>query len=144
MEHAALVCDIESAADTGFLTLYASETDALDDLSHGWAFFAYEDGTAVGVIVVTQKAGPLQAVIELLAVRKEYQRRRIARTLMARALEELKEVPTVELTTRVGNPARTLYERFDFVVKSVEEDMYGDGKPRYIMSWEGPRTFAAA
>ncbi|NTW30905.1 MAG: GNAT family N-acetyltransferase [Candidatus Moranbacteria bacterium] len=95
-----------------------------------------EDGTIVGDISYRVKDAD-HAYVSGLIIVPEFQRRGLARKAMKMLLEELREFDRVSLDVHPDNHAVKLYESLGFVVTGREDDLYGDGEPRIIMTREG-------
>ena len=78
----------------------------------------------------TQCAWILSVAVDTLA-----QGRGVGRRLISEALTDLpKHVAEVKLTVAPTNPARHLYISLGFIEQSVEEDYFGPGECRVLMS----------
>ena len=74
------------------------------------------------------------AYISGLVVKPEFQGQGIARKAMSKLLEELEPYKELDLVVHPDNTgAVKLYESLGFVVKSRQENFFGDGEPRVIM-----------
>lgn len=74
------------------------------------------------------------AYLSNISVRPDFQRRGIARAMVAFLLEQVQGARTVTLVTHPKNAvAIGLYRSFGFIVTSRKPDMFGDGEPRLVM-----------
>jgi ribosomal-protein-alanine N-acetyltransferase len=72
-----------------------------------------------------------------IAVSKNYQRRRIASTLLSNSMEKVRKHKINEfvLEVRVSNyVAINLYKKFNFFIQSIKERYYRDGENAYFMT----------
>lgn len=86
-----------------------------------------------------EKKGSEHAYIDGLVIKPDFQKQGIAREVMRRILEELKEFKRIDLVTHPENPAVKLYESFGFKIESRKENYFGDGEPRLILALERQR-----
>ena len=75
------------------------------------------------------------AYLSGLAIMPEFQGHGIGREVIARLLDELKDIKRIDLVTHPDNErAIKLYESFGFVVESRKENYFGDGEPRLVLA----------
>jgi ribosomal-protein-alanine N-acetyltransferase len=78
--------------------------------------------------------GPDHAYIDGILVKPSHQGRGLGRAATVKLLEELKDIPLVDLVTHPDNErAIKLYESLGFVVGERKENYFGDGEPRIVM-----------
>ena len=72
-----------------------------------------------------------------IAVSKEYQRRKIASTLLSNSMDKIKKYKIDEFVLEVrvtNNTAIKLYKNFNFSTRSIKERYYRDGENAYYMT----------
>lgn len=116
---------------------YLATTDpkqALEEIKDNIVYLIRESGQIAGTVMYRMEA-PDHAYISGLAIHRNFQNRGIGRTAMLKILEELKDVPTVDLATHPDNEqAVKLYESLGFVLGKRIENFFGDGEPRVMMA----------
>lgn len=139
------------ATEDDIPVLTAIEETARDLIVYNWGFtdeemrqwirdetvyLIEEDGAIVGDISYRVKDAD-HAYVSGLIIAPEFQRRGLARKAMKMLLEELREFDRVSLDVHPDNHAVKLYESLGFVITGREDDLYGDGQPRIIMTKDG-------
>lgn len=129
--------DIERSID-GTPT-YLATTDpkeALAEIKNNIAYLISENGHIVGSVMYQMKT-PDHARISGLAIRPDFQNRGIGRAVMTKILEELKDIPNIDLVTHPDNDrAIKLYESLGFTLGERIENYFGDGEPRVVMTFK--------
>jgi ribosomal protein S18 acetylase RimI-like enzyme len=127
---------IELEKSIGDTKTYSSMTDpseALELLSNSKVYFIKEGDEIVGSISYLMKA-PKHAYIDGILVTPARQGHGLGRAATIKALEELKDIPLVDLVTHPDNArAIQLYESLGFVIGERTENYFGDGEPRIRM-----------
>ncbi|NTW15443.1 MAG: GNAT family N-acetyltransferase [Candidatus Moranbacteria bacterium] len=138
------------ATEDDMPVLTAIEETARDLIVYNWGFtdeemrqwirdetvyLIEEDGVIVGDISYRVKDTDY-AYVSGLIIAPEFQRRGLARKAMGMLLEELREFDRVSLDVHPDNHAVKLYESLGFVASGREDNLYGDGQPRIIMTRE--------
>lgn len=127
--------DIERSIDgTPTYLATTSPEEALEEIRNNIAYLIREDGRVIGTVLYQMKA-PDHAYISGLAIHHDFQNRGVGRVAMIKVLEELKNVPTIDLATHPDNErAIKLYESLGFTLGERVENYFGDGEPRIIMT----------
>ncbi|MDP2652299.1 MAG: GNAT family N-acetyltransferase [bacterium] len=127
--------DIEqSIHETRTYSAMTDPKEVLEEIEKGVVYLILENEKVVGSVVYLMKT-PEHAHIDGLIVRPEFQNRGIGRTAMLKILEELKNVPKIDLVTHPDNEyAIKLYESLGFILGERIENYFGDGEPRVVMT----------
>lgn len=108
--------------------------EALTEIENNVVYFIREDAEIVGSVMYEMKALD-HAYISGLIVRPDMQNRGIGKEAMGKVLDELKDVPTIDLVTHPDNTrAIQLYESLGFTRGERMENYFGDGEPRVVMT----------
>jgi ribosomal-protein-alanine N-acetyltransferase len=93
-----------------------------------------EGDETVGGISYEMKTSD-HAYIDGLVIKPQYQGRGLGRAATVKILDELKDVPLIDLVTHPENErAIKLYESLGFVIGERKENYFGDGEPRIVMT----------
>lgn len=127
--------DLEkSVAGTKIYSTTLEEDEWKGELQKCRVFLIEKDGMVVGLLSYEQQS-PEHVYLSDLVVSPEFQGQGIARQVLARLLEELKDIKKIYLTTHPDNQkALRLYQSLGFVIESRKENYYGDGEPRLILT----------
>jgi [ribosomal protein S18]-alanine N-acetyltransferase len=113
---------------------YFTEEEIRDEyLKNETVYLMENDGIIVGSISFEVKDDG-HACVGGLVVKTEFQKQGFAKQAMSLLLEKLKNFRKLSLVVHPDNHAVKLYESFGFVVQSREENYFGDGEPRLIMT----------
>ena len=127
--------DIErSIAKTPIYSPMTDRDEELEEIEKNIVYLIREDDRVVGSVEYVMKSLE-HAYISGLAVRSDLQGRGIGKAAMVKVLEELKNVPIIDLATHPDNErAIKLYESLGFTQGERIENYFGDGQPRVIMT----------
>jgi len=116
---------------------YSPTTDlseALEEIESNVAYLVREDSRVVGTVMYQMKS-PDHAYISGLTIHPNFQGHGLGRVAMEKVLEELKNIPTIDLVTHPNNErAIGLYTSLRFISGDLIENYFGDGQPRIIMT----------
>ncbi len=134
-EDAAVFLEIEKSIP---LTPTYSPTTTLDEaiseIQNNVVYLIREDDKIVGNVMYKMKS-PDHAYISGLIIHPDFQGRGLATAAMKQVLEELKDVPTIDLVTHPDNArAIKLYESLGFTIGERIENYFDDGEPRIVMT----------
>lgn len=131
--------ELERSVDgTPIYSAMIDRNEALAEIEKSIVYLIYENGRAVGSTMYEMKA-PDHTYISGLVVHPDAQGRDIGRAAMIKILEELKNVPIIDLVTHPDNMrAIKLYESLGFSLGERIENYYGDGEPRVVMTLNHP------
>ena len=134
-EDLATFVEIEKTVD-GIRTYSAmtTEEEARETIGKMTVYFVKRGGEVVGSVAYEMKS-PDHAYIDGLVTKPEFQGQGIGRASMEHVLEELKDVPLIDLVTHPNNErAVALYESLGFVRGEIKENYFDDGEPRMAMA----------
>jgi len=125
---------IEKAVESKINLVMTNPEEVEREVRNSIAYMIHgEDGHIVGLIAYKRKK-PSQAYISEIAVLPAFQRQGIGDEALRLIMEELKNVPRIELMTHPANPARRLYERHGFKVCGRIDNFQGSSEPRLVMA----------
>lgn len=105
----------------------------LERISKGHAYFIRRDGETVGSL--SFDLFPDHVYLSSLVILPPYQNHGIGKEALRQLFEILGADAQIELVTHPDNKiALHLYESLGFAVTSRNENFYGDGEPRLILS----------
>lgn len=134
-EDAAVFLDIEKSIP---LTPTYSPTgdlnEALEEIENNVIYMVREGDRIVGNVMYQMKS-PDHAYISGVTIRPDFQGQGIGKAAMEKVLEELRDVPTVDLVTHPDNArAIALYTSLGFTLGERIENYFDDGQPRVVMT----------
>lgn len=110
-----------------------SETEWKEELSHASIFIIKHEGNVLGLISYEIK-NEGHAYISDLIILPKFQGRGLAKSAMGHILEQLKNIPRIDLVVHPENIAAVnLYTSFGFIVESRKENHFNDNEPRLVM-----------
>jgi len=123
----------KSVAGTNIYSPMLESDEWKEELQKGDVYLIEHDGVVAGNISYREK-DKNHVYISGLAINPRFQGRGIAREVMIRILEKLKNVSRVDMVTHPDNVrALKLYQSLGFIIKSRKENFYGDGEPRMVL-----------
>jgi ribosomal protein S18 acetylase RimI-like enzyme len=134
-DDAAVFLDIErSIPITPTYSPTADLSESIEEIENNVIYLIREGDEIVGSVMYQMKS-PDHAYISGLTIRPDYQGQGIGKAAMEKVLEELKEIPNVDLATHPDNArAIALYESLGFTQGVRIENYFGDGEPRIVMT----------
>jgi len=127
--------EIERSVDgTPTYSAMTNRDEALTEFEKSVIYFIREGDRTVGSVMYEMKS-PDHVHINGLAIYPKFQSRGIGTAAMVKILEELKDIPTVDLVVHPNNGrAIKLYESLGFKQGERIENYFGDGEPRVVMA----------
>lgn len=111
-----------------------TEEEWKEELAKSKVYIIEKDGVAIGNISYELKGGD-HAYLNGFVVIPDFQGQGIGREVLARILEELKNMRRIDLATHPHNAkAIRLYLSFGFIIESWKDNYFGDGEPRIVLS----------
>lgn len=108
--------------------------EALEEIRDNVVYLIREGNQVIGNVMYKMKA-PDHAYISGLIIHPDFQGRGIGKVAMEKVLEELKDVPSIDLVTHPDNArAIALYQSLDFAIGERIENYFDDGQPRIVMT----------
>lgn len=127
---------IERSVGAGHAKTYSgitNEKEAREEIEKNVVYLIKKDDRVVGTIQY-QFEGKDLAHITGLVVDSRFQEQGIGREVLARVLDELKDVRRIDLVTHPHNtPAIRLYLSFGFIIESWKDNYFNDGEPRIVL-----------
>jgi ribosomal protein S18 acetylase RimI-like enzyme len=122
------------------LKLYGQPLDravCLREIASNVLYFVEVNG-ALAATAAWELRDDGSAYLSSIAVDPHYRRRGIARAAMIFLLEEAKGCPRIDLVTHPDNAAAIgLYRSLGFAIERRQDNYFGDGEPRVVMSRTG-------
>lgn len=116
---------------------YSPTTDlseALEEIENNVVYLIREGDAIVGNVMYEMKS-PDHAYISGLIIRSEFQGQGFGKAAMEKVLEELENIPTIDLVTHPNNArAVELYQSLGFTIGERIENYFDDGQPRIVMT----------
>ena len=103
-----------------------------EELQKGKVYLIEKDDVPIGNLSYEKKSND-HVYISGLVVSPAFQGQGVAREVLIKLLEELKDVRRIDLVTHPDNHvALHLYQSLGFVIESRKENYWGDGEPRLV------------
>lgn len=126
----------KNVAGSSTYSALVTPEEVSDEFSKSTVYLIKEGDHIVGSVSYEMK-GPDRAYIDGLVVTPARQHHGIGKAAMAKVLEELNNIKTIDLVTHPDNSsAISLYQSFGFVIGERKENYFGDGEPRIVMTLE--------
>jgi len=108
--------------------------ESVEEIENNIIYMIREGDKIVGTVMYQMKS-PDHAYISGLTIRPDFQGRGLGKTAMEKILEELKDIPVIDLATHPDNArAIELYESLGFTISERIENYFGDGESRIVMT----------
>ncbi len=103
------------------------------EIANNVVYLVCDADRIVGSVMYEMKASD-HAYLSGLVIKPDAQGRGIGKRAMMKVLEELRDVPLIDLVTHPDNDrAIKLYEALGFTISERIENYFGDGEPRVRM-----------
>ncbi|MGD0328774.1 MAG: N-acetyltransferase [Minisyncoccia bacterium] len=126
--------NIERSVDgSSIYSAMTNRDETLAEIEKNFVYLIRESGHIVGSVMYEMKT-PDHAHISGLAIYPDFQNCGIGKAAMVKILEELKNVPIIDLVTHPNNQyAIKLYKSLGFTLGKRVENYFGDGEPRVVI-----------
>lgn len=122
-----------SVAGTNIYSPMLEKDEWEEELRKNIVYLVEKDNVVVGNVSY-EKKDDSHVYISGLVVDPRFQGQGVAREVLIRILDELKDIKRIDLVTHPNNRrALLLYQSLGFVVESRKENYYGDGEPRLVL-----------
>lgn len=134
-DDAAVFLDIEKSIPlTPTYSPTADLSEALEEIRNNIIYLIRKGDKIAGNVMYQMKSSD-HAYISGVTIRPDFQGQGIGKAALEKVLEELKDVPTIDLVTHPDNArAIELYKSLGFTVGERVENYFDDGEPRIMMT----------